>query len=85
MLAKFSLRPCFTCSHDIYERHDFVGVFSGRDETLEDENLEVFEHVTALTAHYLKKTHFELKLAFQAQMAISPTFYEQLFRLYAAI
>jgi hypothetical protein len=46
----------FTCPHDVDECHDPVAVLAGRDQALQDQDLEVLEHVAALAAHHLQKT-----------------------------
>ena len=44
-----------TCSHYVNQSSDFIGMFSGRVESLKNEYFEVFKHITALTTHDLEK------------------------------
>ena len=41
--------------HDVHQGHELVGVLAGRHQPLQDEDLEVLEHVALLAAHDLDK------------------------------
>ena len=44
-----------TCSHYIDQSDNFVGMFSGGNKSLQDEYFKIFEHITALATHDLRK------------------------------
>ena len=52
-----------TWPHDVNERHELVRVFPGRDEALQDQDLEVGEHVAVLASHHLEMNEKHLKLS----------------------
>jgi len=44
-----------TCSHDVHQIGELVVMFPGRHQALQDQDLEVLEHIAALSAHNLQK------------------------------
>ena len=44
-----------TCSHYVDQSDNFVGMFSGGNKSLQDEYFKIFEHITALATHDLRR------------------------------
>ena len=59
-LVKTYIKCILTSAHDINKRQNFVRMLSRCNKSLENQELEIFEHITVLTSHHLSNIVLQL-------------------------